>query len=364
MNAHKNEFIKNGVINIKNFFSANENSIIENRTLELVQKKINFLYTINKEKINNSFLIKKKYIDLKNNIIAKCENKNIEIKSLNDFIDFISPIIKDSKTKDDLIIRLHEIFLDKHPLIIDFLHDEVFSSVFLSNKILDIYKELLETEELIYSGESSISYNKHAYTGWHSDDQKNYSLSKNEKTFQIRGGFFFQSTEGNSGGIKFLRGSHFYMSPLKLFKKIIKKLIKNENFDNSIANLRILRSKNFFPNKKDFCLWDKRIIHSPWAIKLKKLPNVSLHPKVENFFLKKENLLPIFEKRSFPRSLGSLDFARKSDGYNAYIENLNNRSDYNNYWLSKKYIITDDFISKLKKKKIILNTKCFEKHIQ
>ena len=39
MNAHKNEFIKNGVINIKNFFSANENSIIENRTLELVKKK-------------------------------------------------------------------------------------------------------------------------------------------------------------------------------------------------------------------------------------------------------------------------------------------------------------------------------------
>ena len=188
-------------------------------------------------------------------------------------------------------------------------------------------------------------------------------MNQSVNTFQIRGGVYFYSNGIDSGGTKFLRGSHFYVSPSKLLKKIIKKIIKNENFNNSIFNTRILISKNFYPTKKDFCLWDKRIIHSPWAIKIKKFPNISLSPSLEKYFLKKKFLNNFFEKKSFPRSLASLDFGISGNEFNRYIQNLNNRRDYNNYFSSKKYILTKDFIEKLLNKNIQLNTKCFEKHL-
>jgi hypothetical protein len=358
------EFEKFGVINIKNFFDENEIKTIQNRTLELFDQKVEFIYDINKEKINNSFLSKKNFSKLKDKLLIKCDNKSLKLKSLENFIDFISPLLKENREEEKLLAELNEIFVVKTSIIVDFLFDDIYSTVFLSDKVLNIYRELLKTNELIYAGESSVSYNKIPIQGWHSDDQQNYTLNQSVNTFQIRGGVYFDSNGIDSGGTKFVRGSHFYVSPSKLLKKIIKRIIRNENFNNSIFNTRILISKNFYPTKKDFCLWDKRIIHSPWALKMKKFPNISLRPFLEKHLLKQKYLNNLFEKKSFPRSLASLDFAINGNEFNRYIENLNNRSDYNNYFKSKEYILKKDFIAKLSNKNILLNTKCFDKHLK
>ena len=328
MNQLTKKFQKNGVVKLENFFSDEEVMQINDRATNLIQNEYDFLYTINKTKLDCLYLSKKKFTGLKEVLKNECTNDDFKIKSLENF---------------------------------DLLEDEVFSQIFLSDKVLNIYRELLDNNNLIYHGESSLSFNKPPVTGWHSDDQINYSLNSSKKTFQIRGGFFYQSQEGLSGGTKFLLGSHYYVSPSKFIKKIIKKIIRNKSFDNSIFNTRLLFAKNYFPGKKDFCLWDKRIMHSPWSIRLKVLSGLSLSPTIERYFLKSDYLKIFYKEKSFPRSLGSLDFGVESSEYDMYLENLSNRQSYKKYWEKKKFILNENFLSLLSKKNIKFNDLCFKK---
>ena len=360
MNQLIKKFNKNGIIRIKNFFTDEEVREINDRAKNLIENKYDFLYVINNVKIKNAFLSKKKFNKLKELLLEKCIYGDYKVKSLELFIELLVPIIKKCNLDESYIQNLHNIFCENFDLTTDLLEDEVFSKIFLKDKVLNLYKELLGSNELVYHGESSLSFNKPPVTGWHSDDQINYSLNASIKTFQIRGGFFYQSEEGRSGGTKFLHGSHYFISPSKLLKKIIKKIIRNKSFDNSIFNTRLLTSKNYFPGKKDFCLWDKRIIHSPWSIKLKIFPNLSLKPFLEKHLLKNDYLRNIYEKKSFPRSLGSLDFGRDSVEYDAYLVNLSNRTSYKEYWNKKKHIINDKFLLSLSNKKIKFNNLCFK----
>ena len=361
MNQLTKKFQKNGVVNLENFFSDEEVMQINDRATNLIQNEYDFLYTINKTKLDCLYLSKKKFTGLKEVLKNECTNDDFKIKSLENFCDYLIPVLKKCQLDEKYIQNLHEIFCENFDLTIDLLEDEVFSQIFLSDKVLNIYRELLDNNNLIYHGESSLSFNKPPVTGWHSDDQINYSLNSSKKTFQIRGGFFYQSQEGLSGGTKFLLGSHYYVSPSKFIKKIIKKIIRNKSFDNSIFNTRLLFAKNYFPGKKDFCLWDKRIMHSPWSIRLKVLSGLSLSPTIERYFLKSDYLKIFYKEKSFPRSLGSLDFGVESSEYDMYLENLSNRQSYKKYWEKKKFILNENFLSLLSKKNIKFNDLCFKK---
>ena len=135
----------------------------------------------------------------------------------------------------------------------------------------------------------------------------------------------------------------------------------NKKFNNSILNTRILRSKNFFSDKKDFVLWDKRIIHSPWAVKLKRFPWLSISPSIEKYFYKGSFPRVLAEKNSFPRSLGNLDIGCKSTSRNAYINFLSEREDYKEYWKKKSKLLSKDFLQKLASKNVSLDDTCIRK---
>ena len=361
MNDLLKDFRKNGVVTIKNFFTDQEINLLSERTTEIMASKFEFLYLVNNNKINNSFLSKSKFKSLRDEILESCNGKDLKIKTLENFIDFFQPILKRYNLKEFYLEELHGVFYENHLYPEDVFFDNVLSSIFFTDKVLDIYRELLQCNNLVYHGEGHVGYNRPVRLGWHTDDLQNYANNTSEKTFQIRGGVFFQSDEKNSGGIKFLRGSHYYISPSKLIKKVIKKILLKKNFNNSIFNTRILFPRNFFPGKRDFILWDKRIIHSPWGVKIKKFPKFSLSPSIEKYFFQGPFPRSLAEKNSFPRSLGALDMGCKSKSLDTYIEFLGKREDYKFYWQTKAKLLSQNFITKLASKNVSFNDHCIKK---
>lgn len=360
MNNILKDFKKNGVVKLKNFFTEQEINLISKRAEELANSQFEFIYLINKNKINKSFLSRFKFKSLKDEILESCKEKELKIKTIENFVDFIQPILKKHALKDYLIEELHVVFLENSLILEDILFDDVFSSVFLNDKVLNIYRELFQSEKLIYHGEGHIGYNGPPYHGWHTDDMPNYKENTSEKTYQIRGAVFYHSDENDSGGIKFLHGSHYYIRPNKLIKKFIKKILLKKNFNNSIFNTRILFPKNYFAGKRDFMLWDKRIIHSPWAVKLKKLSWLSLSPSIEKYFYHGPFPRFLAEKNSFPRSLGALDMGCQSKSLDTYVKFLSEREDYKVYWKAKSKLLSSDFISELASKNVIFNDYCIK----
>ena len=61
MNNILKDFKKNGVVKLKNFFTEQEIDLLSKRAEELANKKFEFLYLINKSKINGSFLSKPRF---------------------------------------------------------------------------------------------------------------------------------------------------------------------------------------------------------------------------------------------------------------------------------------------------------------
>ena len=68
-------FKKNGVVLLKNFFTEHEIDLISKRAKELAHEKFEFLYLINKVKINESFLSKPKFESVKNEMLESCKEK-------------------------------------------------------------------------------------------------------------------------------------------------------------------------------------------------------------------------------------------------------------------------------------------------
>ena len=355
MNNILKNFRKHGVVKLKNFFTDQEINLISKRAEEIANSTYEFLYLINKIKIHESFLSKPKFKSIKNELLESCNSKELKIKTLNNFVDFIQPILKKYALKEYLIEELHAVFLENFKIPGDVLFDDVFSSVFFTDKVLNVYRELFQSDKLIYIGEGHVSYNKFACHGWHTDDAPNYKENTSEKTFQIRGAVLYHSDEKNSGGIKFLHGSHYYIRPSKLIKKLIKKILFRKNFNNSVFNTRILFPKNYYPERRDFILWDKRIIHSPWAVKLKKCSWLNLSPSIEKYFFRGSFPRLLAEKNSFPRSLILLDMGRQSKALDRYAEFTSKREDYKVYWQTKSKVLSQNFKSKLASKNVSFN---------
>ena len=364
MNINEN-FKKNGLIHIKNFFTEDEINKIDKRAKEILNDKFEFIYIVNIKKVEGSFLSNKKFETLRNQIISLCAEQDLKIKSLENFIEIFEPLLRKFNPQQYYLEKLHALFIENHQSNADMLFDETYSSIFLTHKVLDVYRELLQSNNLIYCGESHVDYNKppimglnkNTSRGWHPDDWFNHHENTSEPTYMVRGALFYHSAPENSGGTKFLPGSHYYIRPVKLIKKILKKIIYRKNFNNSIMNTRFLFPRNIFPSKRDFILWDKRLLHSAWAVKIKGFSKVVLPPLIEDILCGNDIYKVFIEENSFPRSLANLDFGRKSKSLDKYMEAYGNRPDYKNYWKDKSKLLSDDFKSKLYSKNIEFSDK-------
>tara|TARA_Y100000590_G_C15680552_1_gene999617 strand:+ start:225 stop:1343 length:1119 start_codon:yes stop_codon:yes gene_type:complete len=361
------KFRKKGLVHIKNFFSDEEIKIINNTAIERLEQKFDFVYLINNDKIKSSFLNNKKFNDLKQETLKLCGDKDFKIKSLENFIETFIPLIK-IEPQQYYLEKLHALFIENHQSNTDMLFDRTYSEIFLNNKILDIYRELLQTDKITYYGESHVDHNKPFKKGlnkttsrsWHTDDWPNHLKNTSESTYNLRGAIFYNSNSNYSGGTKFLPGSHYYIKPTKLLKKLVKKFLFKKDMENSILNTRVMIPKNIFPSSKDFILWDKRLFHSAWAVKIKKFPKLVLSPSLEDFLTLNDNYKFLIEKNSFPRSLANLDFGKQCKSLDKYLECYGSRPDYKSYWKDKKILINNEFIYKLNNKNISFSDKAIK----
>jgi hypothetical protein len=334
----KSNFLSDGFVHLKNFFNKNEAQMIADRCKEIVEDgrsiydfKIDELKKLN---ISNEIKVK---------IIEKCNNNDFKLKKLSEFTDFIYPLLFDLKENEKLFTvgKIHSYFckvFDKKGF--DIIFDENLSEIILKDRLVQIIKTILETDQLIYWCESGLQYNKPSVKGWHTDDPLNEINNNFRKTFQVRIAIYFHSNPKYSGGIKLIPKSHNRIRPIDFLKGFF----KGRYHVNNINKVNLSNSKNFFPNSTDILIWDKRLFHSPWATKTKFIKNLSLSPKIEK-------ILPNFlqEPPCFPRSLLAFDIGKKSEELSNYLNNwISVRKDYNEIWKikNKNYLGKEKIIKK------------------
>lgn len=313
-------FQSNGYVYLQNFLEEHEVDSINRYRQEIVTKENRDLYTINLNGL--------KKISLKNISIEKLTKfvQNNLGKEFKNFDDLLSFFIKNNnqllnfKNNDELKYNLHIAFCNAEKSnfsnVCDIIMQSKTSDIFLKEKFLEIYKLVLDVNEFIYWGESGFTFNKPPVRGWHSDDPINTQYKTQEETFQIRVAMYPDSILDTSGGLKLLPKSHKCNSLTQALKNCIKfYILKKDSYNGTFSKISLMNlSKNFFPSSRDIFIWDKRLLHSPWANLLKFFNFISLPPSLENNMPN-----ACFKKPCFPRSILSFDLGKKSEGLNRYI---------------------------------------------
>lgn len=356
MTANINSFFSyNGYVYLKNFLEEHEVDTINKYRQEIVAKENRDLYTIN---FNNLKKINLKYISIDK--FKKFIQNNIEknFKSFDVLLNFFiqqNLELENLKNNDNLKYNLHIAFCNESQSNFSYVCDIILqnktSDIFLKEKFLELYKSLLGANEIIYWGESGFTFNKPPVRGWHSDDPINTQYKLDEDTSQIRVAMYPDSVPNRSGGLKLLPKSHKYNSLPQVLKNFIKfYFLKKHSYKGTFDKISIINlSRNFFPSSRDVLIWDKRLMHSPWANLLKIFNFISLSPSMESGMLDL-----FFKKPCFPRSILSFDLGKRSAGLDRYINDwISKREDYKNYWASRDKFENSEVIKNLKNKGII-----------
>jgi len=172
----------------------------------------------------------------------------------------------------------------------DLLSKEILNHILLDERILKIAKTILESETLVYFGDSSYQIGVGS-NGFHRDNIDRSNLDGPDwkgKYTLIRIGLYLQDHKNYSGGLKIRKGSH-----------------KNKSGEATFVNNEV----------GDLVLWDLKTLHSGNAVRLKSMPNFS----VNNAFIEKS--IPEFlrKQKSEERISLFMTFALKSSHLDRYI---------------------------------------------
>ena len=124
--------------------------------------------------------------------------KEINFYKIEDFLYFFDQLISNYSERERLFIleNIHantcQIFQKKD---IDVIFDIKLRELIINSELLKISKEILQTNKLIYWGESGFQFNKPAVRGCHKDDPINTLRNKFNDTFQIRIAIYFHSSK-------------------------------------------------------------------------------------------------------------------------------------------------------------------------
>jgi len=178
--------------------------------------------------------------------------------------------------------------------------------LFFREELLVVLRKLMRSETLLYWGDSSIQFGEAArgfhkdnvarLDGSHDDWQGSYGL--------VRCAFYFQDHVQHSGGLKVRLGSH------------------------NIATHHVGEKKDIASVYGDLVIWSMRLTHSGNNRKLRLLPNVSLHPRIEM-------IAPscLISKEQMRRISAFCAFARPGSHIDTYIANMKRRDvDYMPYF--------------------------------
>jgi len=183
---------------------------------------------------------------------------------------------------------------------------EDISHIFFRADLLNAVRAILGTEQVRYWGDSSVQFGEGG-RGFHKDNVGRQDAS--HKDWQgdygiVRCGFYFQDHVGHSGGLKVRMASH------------------------TIANHRDGKICDISSAYGDLVVWNMRLTHSGNNRKLRGLPHLALHPRLEAIA---PAWLTLPEERR--RISAFCAFARPGSHLDSYIQNMNAReADYKPYF--------------------------------
>ena len=205
----------------------------------------------------------------------------------------------------------------------DLLSAKHLSKIIIDDRVINIFKEATGNDNLVYFGDSTLSYNK-SLIGFHKDSKDREIIASNEfkdKNYSlIRLGIYLQDHSKHSKGLCLRSGSHLHQSIHK--GKIIN--VKSE--------------------VGDVIIWKLTTTHSPNAEILSLFPNIAFHPGIT------KRLPNFLKKKSISPRLALFIGFGINDQYTA---------DYIEYLKTKKYAIQRWEESKYRNKEIeTLEKKC------
>lgn len=173
----------------------------------------------------------------------------------------------------------------------DLLSKELLREILLDSRVIDLAKQVLDSEHLIYFGDSSYQIGT-GLRGFHRDslDRTNLDGEDWKSTYTlVRLGIYLQSHRFHSGGLKVKPGTHKKADGPSVF------------VDNDAG---------------DVAVWSLMLLHSGNAVRLKGFPNMRIdHSSFEN-------RIPAFLKREEERERISLfmTYAIESRHLDRYID--------------------------------------------
>ncbi|MEO7851676.1 MAG: hypothetical protein ABIR94_05365 [Rubrivivax sp.] len=178
--------------------------------------------------------------------------------------------------------------------------------IFFRNGLLDAVRAILASEQLLYWGDSSVQFGEGG-RGFHKDNVERHDASHDDWQGDyglIRCAFYFQNHVGHSGGLKVRLGSH------------------------NIADHRHGKICDIASSYGDVVVWSMRLTHSGNNRKLRALPHLALHPRLE---ARAPSWLVLPEEQR--RISAFCAFGRPGSHARSYIAKMNNRqADYAPYF--------------------------------
>ena len=233
-----------------------------------------------------------------NNLRAEyLENGYIVIRSL-----FSSEYIANLRDK---MIK----FSNNDPDEVEILSDKDIKNIFLNEKLIKNIKQVLNTNNLLYFGDSGVVNHKDPFknkTGYHNDARNEDQKIPYDQEYPIlRVGIYFENFKKFSGGLKIKKKSHKYFifnfrRILADIRRLFLIIFTKTRYD--LSSLKLGESVNLELEQGDAVIWNLRTHHSGTSKRLKFFPKVCLQPFIESlipkyFFLPtqyKENRCAMF----------------------------------------------------------------------
>jgi hypothetical protein len=244
-------------------------------------------------------------------------------------------VIKSIFTKEyisglrEKMINLSNNDLDKYEIL---LNKDV-QNLLLNEKLINIVKAILDTNNLLYYTDSSIVNHTNPFknrNGFHNDARnEDPSIPFNDEYPIIRIGIYFENYKHFSGGLKVKKKSHKYFmfnfrKPLIGVFELMKIFFAKSRY--KLNSLKLGKSINLELEQGDIVIWNLRTHHCGTSRRLKVSPKTCLQPFFEKM-LPKSFFLPTQYKQD--RCAIFSTFAKNDLNNNNIIGYLRRKTNFN-----------------------------------
>ncbi|MDI1270407.1 MAG: hypothetical protein PSV40_15075 [Polaromonas sp.] len=158
-------------------------------------------------------------------------------------------------------------------------------SIMLEDRIVNVLKILLGPK-VVYFGDSTVRYDANEGSrGFHKDSLGDFEDPSSTDHPVLRIGLYMQDHVRHSGGLKVRRGSHRHAF---LGRSSLKRLFSSASPHGplKLASFRLGRAVNLDTEPGDLVIWNHRLFHSGYAVRLKAFPGLCINPRFEKYIPK------------------------------------------------------------------------------